>query len=204
MFLLGNGRIVYKGSILDSVGYFYSIGFGNPKGINPADYYLELALISSDKTDWQECFEQSEFHTAYQAALDEATHASFSKPPPAPPSQFRRFGHMLWYFLTYFAKEKGLYFYRMLALVVIALFCGSMFFRLTATTNNISKYSGAMFFTAISVSLIAVSSTAIFARDRREAVDRIANGFYSPGIFVVTQFLASAVYSFAVSIAFAW
>ena len=204
LFLLGNGRTVYKGSISDAVGYFCSIGFDNPKGINPADYYLDLAQISSDKFNWHERFEESVYHTTFQSDLHIAMHASFPRLPPSPPSQLKRFGYMLRYFMTYFAKEKGLYFYRTIALAVISLFCGSMFFQLTATTSNVSKYSGAMFFTAISVALIAVSSTAIFSRDRREAVDRVANGFYSPGIFVTTQFIASAVYSFAVSLVFAW
>lgn len=210
LFLLGNGRIVYKGSIADAVGYFHSIGFDNPNGINPADYYLDLVQqqqqqVPADEINWQERFEASAYHSAYQSELhNNTTNASFSKLPPAPPSTLNRFKYMLRYFMTYFAKEKGLYLYRMLALAVLSLFCGSMFFQLTATTNNISKYSGAMFFTGISVALIAVSSTAVFARDRREAVDRVANGFYSPGIFVTTQFLASAVYSFAVSLVFAW
>ena len=111
---------------------------------------------------------------------------------------------MLRYFAVYFAKAKGLYFYRMIALILLAIFIGTLYLNLKATTNNIPNYAGAMFFSAISVSLTAVSGTAIFAKDRREAVERVANGFYNPGIYVLAQFLASTVYTFVVGFVFAW
>ena len=59
-----------------------------------------------------------------------------------------------------------------------------------------------MFGTAVTVMLTAVSSTYIFAKNRREAVERIANGIYTPGVFVASQFLASAIYNWLVSFLF--
>ena len=59
-----------------------------------------------------------------------------------------------------------------------------------------------MFGTAIAVILTAVSSTYIFSNNRREAVERIANGIYSPGVFVASQFLASAIYNWFVTFLF--
>ena len=205
LLLLESGRLVYKGSIPDAAQYFTSIGFGNPKGINPADYYLELAQgDAAEGTTWQTRFEESRFNIKYQVALAEAAKSAVSKPPPASPSSLLRFGYMLQYFVIYFAKEKGLYFYRMIALIFLAIFVGTLYLNLQATSNSIANYAGAMFFSAISVSLTAVSATGIFAKDRREAVERVANGFYNPGIYVLAQFLASTVYTFVVGFIFAW
>jgi hypothetical protein len=204
LLLLESGRLVYKGSIPDAVPYFASIGYGNPKGINPADYYLDLAQTDADGSSWQTRFEESRFHSKYQIAFGEAVKSAVSKPPPAAPSSLLRFRYMLRHFVVYFAKEKGLYLYRMIALILLAIFVGTLYLNLQATTNNIPNYAGAMFFSAISVSLTAVSATAIFAKDRREAVERVANGFYSPGIYVLAQFLASTVYTFVVGFVFAW
>jgi hypothetical protein len=204
LFLLESGRLVYKGSIPDAIPYFTSIGYGNPKGINPADYYLDLAQGEAEGPSWQTRFEESRFNMKYLIAVADSVKAAVSKPPPAAPSSLRRFGYMLRYFLVYYAKEKGLYFYRMLALIFLAIFVGTLYLNLQATSNNIPNYAGAMFFSAISVSLTAVSATGIFAKDRREAVERVANGFYNPGIYVLSQFLASTVYTFVVGFVFAW
>lgn len=205
LYLLESGRLVYKGSIPDAAAYFASIGYENPKGINPADYYLDLVQQGGDEAPkWQALFEESPYHTKYQLALDDSTKSTVSKPPPPAPSSLLRFGYMLRHFVVYFAKEKGLYLYRMITLIFLAIFIGTLYLNLQATTNNIANYAGAMFFSAISVSLTAVSATAIFAKDRREAVERVANGFYNPGIFVLTQFLASTIYTFVVSFVFAW
>ena len=204
LYLLESGRLAYKGSIPDAASYFASIGCGNPKGINPADYYLDLVQGDGEGPGWRTLFEKSRYNTKYQHALEAAGKSTVSKPPPAAPSSLLRFGYMLRHFVIYFTKEKGLYLYRLIALILLAIFVGTLYLNLQATTNNIPNYAGAMFFSGISVSLTAVSATAIFAKDRREAVERVANGFYNPGIYVLTQFLASTVYTFAVGCIFAW
>lgn len=59
-----------------------------------------------------------------------------------------------------------------------------------------------MFFTIIAMMLTAVSSTALLAKDRYEAVDRVGNGIFTPAIFVTAQTLASLVYCLLVSFVF--
>mmetsp|Transcript_15498 Transcript_15498/g.22732 ORF Transcript_15498/g.22732 Transcript_15498/m.22732 type:complete len:269 (+) Transcript_15498:309-1115(+) len=98
--------------------------------------------------------------------------------------------------------ERGLYFNRLLALILLGVFLGTLFLDLSATTDSIGNYVGAMFMASVCVMLTAISATAIFAKDRREAVDKVANGLFTPAVFVTTQFLASAIYSFAVSFVF--
>jgi hypothetical protein len=208
LLLLESGRIVFSGSLGDAVMYFRSVGFDNPRSINPADYYLELAQQSPDASNesvtWKTLFESSPFATRYEQAMAEAISAAVAKPSPPSPSSMVRFGYIFSHLMRYFFAEKGLYFNRLLSLVVLAVFLGSLYLNLTATTDNIVNYVGTMFFAAISVMLTAVSSTAIFAKDRREAVDKVANGVFTPAVFVCAQFLASAVYSFLVSFVFSW
>lgn len=59
-----------------------------------------------------------------------------------------------------------------------------------------------MFFTIVSVMLTAVSSTALLAKDRGEAVDRVGNGIFTPAVYVAAQFLASLVYCLPLSFIF--
>jgi hypothetical protein len=59
-----------------------------------------------------------------------------------------------------------------------------------------------MFTAAIAVMLTAISTTSLYSRDRREAVDRVKNGFYSPGIYVTSQFLVSAFYDWFLAFVF--
>jgi ATP-binding cassette subfamily G (WHITE) protein 2 (SNQ2) len=59
-----------------------------------------------------------------------------------------------------------------------------------------------LFFSILSSVLTTVSSTAILTKDRHEAVSRVKNGFYSPGVYLAAQFLASSVYALAISSVF--
>jgi hypothetical protein len=59
-----------------------------------------------------------------------------------------------------------------------------------------------MFFAVIACMLTVVSATSIFAKDRFEAVDRVSNGVYTPAAYVGANFLASAIYSFAIVVVF--
>jgi ABC-type multidrug transport system permease subunit len=59
-----------------------------------------------------------------------------------------------------------------------------------------------MFFTSVALMLTAVSATGIFATDRYEAVDRVKNGIYTPGVFVGAQFLAALIYDWIVTFIF--
>ena len=93
LYLLESGRLAYKGSIPDAASYFASIGCGNPKGINPADYYLDLVQGDGEGPGWRTLFEESRYNTKYQHALEAAVKSTVSKPPPAAPSSLLRFGY---------------------------------------------------------------------------------------------------------------
>jgi ABC-type multidrug transport system ATPase subunit len=196
LFLLEKGKIVYGGSIEDSQDYFSSIGFPNPQQINPADYYLDL--VQGDcpgGSTWTALFEGSPFGEKYANALQDVRAQAVHKQAPPSPGSLARLVIMIVHFLGYFIKEPGYFIYRVYSLLFIAIFEGTLFLDLRTNTEEINAYVGAIFSTAVAVMLCAVASTALFARDRREAVDRIANGFYAPGVYVLAQFIASAFYN---------
>jgi hypothetical protein len=63
---------------------------------------------------------------------------------------------MFRYFMHYFFVEKGFYFYRLLALIVIAIFVGTLFLDLQTETSEINLYVSAMFYTAIAVMFVFI------------------------------------------------
>jgi hypothetical protein len=230
LFLLESGRLVYGGSVTDAKGYFDSIGLTNPEETNPADYYLDLiqnaptddvlkgakvALSGAGSgagydansilaiTSWAEIFAQSSYGNTYLQDLQTAK----ALPPSAKkqniaPSLFRQFVIMCVHFSHYFLAEPGYVVHVCYSLMIIAIFNSTIFLRLETETVEIGTYAGAMFTTAVAVMLSAVSSTALYARDRREAVDRIKNGFYHPGVYVWSQFVVSIVYKFGATVLF--
>lgn len=203
LFLLESGKLVYGGTIEDAQAYFSSIGFSNPDQINPADYYLDLVQGPSPRdAGWTELFASSRMGQKHFENLHRVRENGVTKTPPPQPRALRRLGIMLVHFLGYFLKEPGYFIHRVLALIVIAVFEGTLFLDLDTETDQINAYVGAIFSTAIAVMLCAVASTALFARDRREAVDRIANGFYSPGVYVLAQFLVSSLYNLVATVVF--
>jgi hypothetical protein len=203
LMLLEMGHLVFAGTISDAKAYFSSIGYSNPDQINAADYYLEIVqhAPASGET-WKDLFSKSEYCTIYSNVLADIIAQNCQLKPVEVPSVLSRFSTMFAHFTKYNIQERGIYVHRLIALIVIAIFMGTLFLQLEPTTNELGSYVGAMFSTAISLVLTAVSSTYIYARNRREAVERIANGIYTPGTFVAAQFLSSAIFSWIVSFIF--
>jgi ABC-type multidrug transport system permease subunit len=67
---------------------------------------------------------------------------------------------------------------------------------------KIVNYIGAMFFIITCMIIAPVSSTALYSKDRYEAVDRVANGIFTPAVYVGAMFAAAIVYSCFVSFVF--
>jgi ABC-type multidrug transport system ATPase subunit/ABC-type multidrug transport system permease subunit len=205
LLLLETGRIAYGGSVKAAALYFSNVGFANPHMINPADYYLELVQKnpSEDGRTWRDLLEGSIQGSDYVEQIDAILAAKVEIAPTIQPSAFSRYVTLFNYFMVYFFREPGFYRSRTIALSIIAIYAGTIFLQLTPTTHNISNYVGAMFFSVIAMMLTAVSSTALFAKDRYEAVDRVKNGIYTPAVFVLAQFSAAAIYNLIAAFIFA-
>jgi ATP-binding cassette, subfamily G (WHITE), member 2, SNQ2 len=203
LLLLESGKVVYAGSIPAAAEYFASIGYENPASINPADYYLDLALNPpAHGGNWSELYAHSSYSSRYKDKV--LSFASYNKEieQQAYPSFISRFVTMSVHFSRYFLIEPGYVRLRLVAIVILSIFEGTLFLNLQPDTENLSAYVGAMFTAAIAVMLTAISPTSLYSRDRREAVDRVKNGFYSPGIYVASQFLISAVYDWFLAFVF--
>lgn len=208
LLLLETGRTVFAGSIKDARTHFESLGYSNPESINPADYYLNLVqnkpMQCTEETPvtWSELFKQSQFQGQFDKVMEEALSFNVKKPASELPSFLTRFGIMLRYFGFYYIRERGYFVFRMAALIVIAIFTGTLWLNLQPTTENIADYSSAVFFISLCGMLLVISATALYAKDRYEAVDRVSNGVFSPGIFVSAQFMVSAAYNFVVAVVY--
>lgn len=203
LFLLESGKVVYSGSIRAASDYFASVGYDNPDSINPADYYLDLALNPpANGGKWSDLYANSPFSTQYKDKVNAFSNYDKEIDTPPYPSFLSRFLTMLTHFMRYLITEPGYIQLRLVALVILAVFEGTLFLHLQPHTDQLSSYVGAMFTAAISVMLTAISATGLYARDRREAVDRVKNGFYSPGLYVLTQFMASAFYNWFLAFVF--
>lgn len=197
------GRVIYTGTIQNARSYFASVGFDNPDNINPADYYLELAQNPpNENSSWTDLFNGSPSHQQYDRLLTDALANGAKKPPTKPPSAAFRFGILLRYFFSYDLKQRVLYEYRLYSLIVIGIFSGTLFFNLQTTTDQIQLYVGAIIFVAIACMITAASATGVYAKDRFEAVDRISNGVFTPGIFVASQSIAAAFYCLCLTFVF--
>ena len=203
LFLLESGKVVYSGSIPNAAEYFASIGYLNPDSINPADYYLDLALKPpTNGGKWDEIYQNSPYSIQYKNRVSTFTNYDKLIEVLPYPSFFNRFKTMLIHFLGYFITEPGYVQLRLYALILTAIFEGTLFLQLQPQTDQLNSYVGAMFSAALAVMLTAISATGLYARDRREAVDRVKNGFYSPGLYVLTQFLACAFYDWFLAFVF--
>jgi hypothetical protein len=202
LLILETGRVVYGGSLTSADAYFASVGYDNPEKLNPADYFLELVMTPPAEGSWPQQFDKSEFSGVFARACESARNAKVPKAKAVQPGYLVRNIVMFKYFMTYFLREPGFFVHRVIALILTAFFSGTLYLQLQTNTGEIGSYVGAMFFTAIAVMLTAVASTALFAKDRREAVDRIKNGFYTPGLYVGNQFLVSSIYNWFASFIF--
>lgn len=197
LLLMESGKVVFNGKIKEAPQYFATIGYLNSDDINPADYYLELAqkpIEGEDGASWNSKFTSSTFGDDFKKNLTIAA-LPVEVETQSQPSFMARFVYMLKYFFMYLLKQPSFFVLKMFALIALALFLGSLYLDLQPTTENIQMYSGAMFIEVITFMLIAISSTGLYAYDREEAYLRVKNGMFSPGLYVLSQTIVSAIYN---------
>ena len=139
LLLLENGHVAYAGSIADAKEYFASVGYSNPEDINPADYYLDIVQTDAQ---WKDKFIKSPFSDAFNKHLEAVFNSNAIQAQAVQPSMWSRFSTMFMHFMVYFIRERGMYINRALALIIIAVFLGTLYLRLDATTDNIANYVG--------------------------------------------------------------
>jgi len=210
LYLLQGGTLVYAGSGEGSTSYFTTVGYHNPFKINPADYYLEIcrsdAMLLQDsglvRVSWAELFSKAEQGAAHAKILDDIQEAAISIAMSNAggsfegPGMVTRFTVLFWSLFGVFRTQ--CFQQRMSAMIIVAVLLGTLFFDLEPTTENANSYLGSVFCSETAVMLCVITATSAFARSRREAIDRIENGFYQPAVYVAAQFAVSLVMNLAI------
>jgi len=122
--------------------------------------------------------------------------------PRKPPNSTTRFILLLNFFRKYYSRNIGFYYLRLVFLIIVALFVGTLFLRLQPTTNSISLYAGALFFNIWAILFSAVASTGLLASDRRQAIEQVKNAVITPGVYCLAQFIMSIPFNFILAVIF--
>ena len=203
LYLLERGTLAYAGPLACCEKYFDSIGYQCPDKTGLADFYLDLIynpppVKSGGETEtWRDYFSNSTFGKNVERQIEvlgQASPVAASAPPP--PSPLIRLFQMTKYLLTYYSRDQGLYLFRIICLIIIALFTGTMFLQLSPETNYITRYVGALFFSIWVVLFSATGSTGLIARDRKQFADQVVNAVVSPAVYCTSQFIASIPFNF--------
>lgn len=203
LYLLESGRLAYFGPLSATNTYFLNCGYECESGVNPADFYLDLvSKAPTSAATWMALYNSSKFAENYSKSLAHSLVQNVAASPAEPPHIRQRFTHILTFFVTYYMRDIGVYYLRVAFLITVAIFVGTLFLRLSPNTENISQYSGAIFFSIWTILFSTVSATGIYASDRRQAVEQVKNAVISPGIYCLAQFIASVPFNWMCSFIF--
>ena len=207
LYLLENGSLVYNGPLSCCEKYFYELGYKRPSQTCAADFFLDL--VSSPPTElhpdstWSMLYMESNMYERVckdQIALEFST--SIAPEANYLPEARTRFYYMLKFFYKYYCRDSGFYYRRIQCLVLMALFIGTLFLRLSPETSYLARYTGAVFFSMWAVTVSVVASCGLLARDRRQAVEQVKNAIISPGMYCLSQFLVSIPFNFISALIF--
>ncbi len=209
LYLLESGRLAYFGPLSTTKQYFSSLGHSCPLNANPADFYLDMvskapvSLDASYSMTWTEVYSKSMFWTNFEALLLVTSEQSQAVDKPVPPPSFvQRLQILLVFFVKYYTREVSIYWLRAIFLVIVALFLSTLFLQLTPNTDNLSKYSGAIFFAIWTLLFSAVAATGLLAADRRLAVEQVKNAVITPSVYCIAQFIVSVPYNLLSAVLF--
>lgn len=201
LYLLSSGKLAYFGQITSAEQYFARLGFECSPGDNPADFYLDV--VYETKSDWKKTYIESDIGQIMTKSLNRALAAKApAKASDDEPSVWSKIQTVFIFYFRYYYTDAGYYMYRVVYLFLAAVFVGTLFKHLTPNTNNMTKYSGAIFFNIWTTLFACVGSTALVASDRRQVGEQIKNGVIQPYQYCIGQFVATIPYNIVCSIIF--
>lgn len=202
LYIIEGGQMVFTGPLSCSEKYFSNLGYIRAPKTSVPDFLMDLvtkAPYLHDST-WKKMYLDSKF--AVNVAKEQRRIKGVAPPATPPPSGLSRFVQVLTFFTTYYGRDFGLYYQRLVYLIVVAFFAGTVFLQLVAETDYLVRYSGAIFFSIWICLFSAVAATGHFARDRRQAVEQVRNAVVSPAMYCFCQMLASVPFNFVCSLVF--
>lgn len=209
LYLLESGRLAYFGPIASTKQYFTQLGFSTPADVNPADFFLDLVSKPpsgqgiAEGTTWTDLYKNSVFAKNFAKVVEIVVEKSNSRGDidyTIPSNEFYRLATLMELIFKYYTRDIGFYYLRLLYLVIVALFTGTIFLQLQTNTKSLSQYSGAIFFSIWTILFSAVAATGLLAADRRQAVEQVKNAVITPGVYCFAQFLVSIPFNFIVAL----
>ncbi|CAM9511546.1 unnamed protein product, partial [Ectocarpus sp. 12 AP-2014] len=198
LMLMESGKLTYFGTTKNARSFFDSLAGDCPSSVNPADYYLDLisqppSVDVGKGATWQELYYNSEFNID----IPNSTVRTDKEPGDDDGDGGRPRPHwsvvartLLDTQLEYYWRATEVHWFRILELIVLAIFVGTMYFRLGK--DRIAETAAAAFFNMWCALFAVVASVPAFARDRRRVLQEMLNGAYGPTMYCCTQLLASA------------
>lgn len=202
LYIIEAGQMVYSGPLSCSEKYFSNLGYIRTPKTSVPDFLMDLVTKAPylHNSTWKEIYADSKF--ALNVAKEQRRFKAIAPPASPPPSGLSRFVQVMAFFCTYYGRDLGLYYQRLVYLIVVAFFAGTVFLQLVAETDYLVRYSGAVFFSIWICLFSAVAATGHFARDRRQAVEQVRNAVVSPTMYCFCQMLASVPFNFVCSLTF--
>ncbi len=205
MILLENGRLGYFGTRVDAQHYFGSLGVNCPHRANPADIYADLVHgdppleDKSSKKTWKDLYSQSKYVVALPDCGQGGCMESHDVQKPA----LHKVSMTLAMHLarTYW-RDITVYWLRLLELIVVAVYVGTIFPTISKSVENVGDISAAIFFNQWCVLFTVIAAASAFVYERRIALQDMLNSGYSPAQYCFAQFCVSVPYQLAISFIF--
>ncbi|KAG5179068.1 P-loop containing nucleoside triphosphate hydrolase protein [Tribonema minus] len=216
LMLLEKGRLAYFGSQENAARHFNSLGAYCNTHCNPANVYLDL--ISAPPVISTNSIVASGDAVAREGGVTWATlykGGRYTVTPPVPeaasgtfrdvekverPGPVSRLITMCQSGAVFYWRNATVYWLRLIELIVVALFVGTIYPRLDLTTDNITNIAGASFFNLWCVLFAVIAATPSFVTERRTALQEMLNGAYTAPMYCLGQLLSSLPYQCAISI----
>ena len=206
LYILEAGRLAYSGPLSCSKQYFKALGYLCSSNTAAADFFMDVVNRPPTilhQSSWQTLYLNSKFSANFskiQMALNAAS--PIAPTSSEPPSEISRFQELLRFFFTYYSRDFGFYYQRIMCLSVIAIFGGTLYFQLTPDFKNLNLYAGAVFFNMFTVLFSVIAVTWLLARDRCYLVEQVKNAVISPGLYCIAQCLVSIPFNFVAALIF--
>jgi hypothetical protein len=207
LMLLERGRLAYFGKRESAKEYFAQLGAACPPRTNPADVYADLVFkepILSDpasKLTWTDLYKNSGRSVPLPICGADGTSCREADLiiRPGPGSVFMT---LLLQMTVSYWRDVTVYWLRLLELIIVAFYVGTIFFRLDLTLANVVQFSGAAFFNTWCVLFAVIAATPAFVEERRIALAEMLNGAYSAVQYCSAQFVSSLPYNLVISLIF--
>ena len=198
LYVLSAGKLAYSGPASCVEQYFRDLGHNCPPRTCQSDFFIDLLTRSPmyQNAPWHLIYNNSNFGKNMRLRIivfDEASSSSHS--PLNPPEWPTKMRYAVLYFLRYYLKDRAFYPRRLLLLVAIALFNGTLFMGLTRETLKLPMFIGAITHSIWGVLLSTVGATCLYIRDRKLAVEMAKSATAYPAIYCSAQFIASVPFN---------